>query len=227
VLSQLKIVTAAVSSILILKKKLLFQHWASIGLLLVGIALVQQSTASNQTSASISGHDLPQAFIIGLMAMLGACCFSGVASVTIEYLLKNETGFWVSNLLLATYSILPASFIILADCARSGHFQPYRYFNLAAWLSIILNAIGGILVSVVMKYADNILKGFAVSGALIATVSINAIASDRGIPWKRIFASLVVVGSMYLYGSKSTVNVVETRTSTEQHVNLDLLDDPH
>lgn len=203
VLSQLKIVAAAVCSTLFLHKRLYKQHWASIGLLLMGIALVQQSANENAEVSSLFGKQVLHGFVFGFVAMLGACCFSGIASVTTEYLLKNETGFWISNLLLALYSLIPASFPVIADCARHTSFHPYRAFNLAAWLSILLNAVGGILVSIVIKYADNILKGFAVSGSVVATVLVNSFTSKKGISPARLLGSLLVAVSMYIYGQAS------------------------
>merc|ERR1711956_166932 len=36
-----------------------------------------------------------------------------------------------------------------------------RGFTATAWAVVVLNAIGGLLVALVIKYADNILRGFA------------------------------------------------------------------
>ncbi len=42
--------------------------------------------------------------------------------------------------------------------AESGFFYGYDFF---VWYIVTLNALGGLIVAVVVKYADNILKGFA------------------------------------------------------------------
>ena len=41
------------------------------------------------------------------------------------------------------------------------------------WYLVALNAIGGLIVAVVVKYADNILKGFACSMAIIITCMVS------------------------------------------------------
>ncbi len=42
-------------------------------------------------------------------------------------------------------------------------------FDWVIWLVIILYAVGGLTVAVVMKFADNILKGFATSVSIIVS----------------------------------------------------------
>jgi len=46
------------------------------------------------------------------------------------------------------------------------------------WLNIIVQASGGLLVAVVIKYADNILKGFATSIAIIVSCLASAYLFD-------------------------------------------------
>jgi UDP-sugar transporter A1/2/3 len=43
---------------------------------------------------------------------------------------------------------------------RQGFFYGYTVY---AWATVVLMSMGGILVAVVVKYADNVLKGFATS----------------------------------------------------------------
>ena len=46
-------------------------------------------------------------------------------------------------------------------------------YDLFVWYLVALNAIGGLIVAVVVKYADNILKGFACSMAIIITCMVS------------------------------------------------------
>lgn len=187
------------------------KHWTSILFLILGICVVQQASNVQSSSTSLDTHVDNQAFLIGSITMLAACCFSGVASITVEYLLKNETGFWASNLLLATYSIIPASVPLFADVYRRGQFDIYRHFTTSVWSAIVLNALGGLLVSMVMKYADNILKGFAVAASLIATVLLQSHASFS---WSRIAGASIVVGSMVGYSHASTSSPSSSSTTS-------------
>jgi solute carrier family 35 (UDP-sugar transporter), member A1/2/3 len=47
---------------------------------------------------------------------------------------------------------------------KDGFFQGY---NSTVWIVITLQALGGLVIAVVIKYADNILKGFATSISII------------------------------------------------------------
>ena len=48
-------------------------------------------------------------------------------------------------------------------------FSYWRGYNGLTWTLVVSHAIGGLLVAVVVKYADNILKGFATGVAVIVS----------------------------------------------------------
>ena len=104
---------------------------------------------------------------VGLIAVMLACISSGVAGVYFEKLLKMKANagvapppsLWMRNIQLALFSILLGLIpIISSDRAAiisDGFLQGY---NLWTWVSILLGALGGLLVAVVVKYTDNIVK---------------------------------------------------------------------
>ncbi|VDM25848.1 unnamed protein product [Toxocara canis] len=53
---------------------------------------------------------------------------------------------------------------------ENGFFQGY---NNIIWIVVILQAYGGLVIALVVKYADNILKGFAVSLSIIISSFIS------------------------------------------------------
>jgi len=98
------------------------------------------------------------------MAVTAACILSGLAGVYFEKILKGSTAsVWLRNVQLGIYSvILSAIFgVWLKDgnvIAERGFFVGYDIWTLSA---IACQALGGLIVAVVVKYADNILKGFS------------------------------------------------------------------
>ncbi len=88
-LYQLKILTTALFSVLLLGKSLSRQQWGSLCLLCLGVGLVQTS--------SVTGGDKANS-ILGLLSVIAACCSSGLAGVYFEMVLKNaKTSIWVSG----------------------------------------------------------------------------------------------------------------------------------
>ena len=64
---------------------------------------------------------------------------------------------------------------------------------------IMLQSVGGILVAVVVKYADNILKGFATSAAIVISCVVSVYLFDVTLSLQFIFGTVLVVLSIYLY----------------------------
>lgn len=111
----------------------------------------------------------------GLIALTTACILSGLAGVYFEKIVKepksnaHSTSVWVRNVQLSFYSLWPALFIgvLFKDgehIAKDGFFAGYNY---VVWSAIVSQAIGGITVALVIKYADNIAKNFATSFSII------------------------------------------------------------
>jgi solute carrier family 35 (UDP-sugar transporter), member A1/2/3 len=73
---QLKIITTALFSVALLKKQLFKVQWVAVGLLTIGIAIVQLPTNSGSNDdKSISNK------VLGLISVLTACVLSGLAGV--------------------------------------------------------------------------------------------------------------------------------------------------
>lgn len=111
---------------------------------------------------------------VGLIAVLIACALSGLAGVTFEKILKESTSskptsLWVRNCQLSFWSLFPALFIgvIWKDgeiIAKTGFFAGY---NWVVWTAIMFQAAGGVIVALVINYADNIAKNFATSISIL------------------------------------------------------------
>ena len=63
-----------------------------------------------------------------------------------------------------------------------------------------LNATGGLLVAMVIKYADNILKGFATSLAIILTSVVAVFLFGLTLSLQFIAGAAFVIASVFLYG---------------------------
>jgi len=196
---QMKILTTALFAVLILKRKLLSSQWASLILLVVGVVLVQLAqTNKNNVSAGVPEQNR----MLGLLAALGACFLSGFAGIYFEKMLKGASiSVWMRNVQL---SLLSLPFGVLTCAINDGYrissigfFFGYDFF---VWYLILLQACGGLIVAVVVKYADNILKGFATSLAIIISCVASIYLFSFQLTVQFSLGALLVIVSIFLYG---------------------------
>lgn len=199
---QLKILTTAMFSVIILHKRLEVFQWVALVLLMIGVALVQLPSSDEKDSTKEIDLSVSTQFF-GLMVVLTACFSSGFSGVYFEKLVKSSPqSLWIRNIQLALFSIgIAMSAVILQDfyaVVENGFFQGY---DATTWIVIFLQAFGGLVVSTVIKYADNILKGFATSLSIVlSTICSYYILSDFS-PTRSFFigATIVIIATM-LYG---------------------------
>lgn len=195
---QLKILTTAMFSVFILNKKLLRTQWLALGTLIVGVVLVQ--LPHDGATVNVVGHE--QNRLVGFMAAVGACVLSGFAGVYFEKILKgSDITVWMRNVQLSLLS-LPFGFLtcFISDGAtikRQGFFFGYDGF---IYYLILLQAGGGLIVAMVVKYADNILKGFATSLAIIISCVASVFIFSFVLTLQFSFGALLVMCSIFLYG---------------------------
>lgn len=129
-------------------------------------------------SATYEGIEADQAgavamnYSVGLMAVLVAAVVSGLTGVYFEKVLKDSAtpvSVWTRNIQLSLYSLFPALVfgVVMndgAEIAKHGFFDGYNWI---VWTAIVLQAVGGVLASLVINYADNIAKNFATSISIV------------------------------------------------------------
>lgn len=75
-----------------------------------------------------------------------------------------------------------------------------RGFDGFVWYLVILQAAGGLIVAVVVKYADNILKGFATSVAILISCVVSIYLFNFVLTVQFALGTMLVIGSIFLYG---------------------------
>ena len=194
---QLKILTTAIFAVLILKRTLLKTQWLSLVILIIGVAMVQLSD-SKETNVDTSS----QSRFKGFSAAISACVLSGLAGIYFEKILKgSEISVWMRNVQLSLCSVpfgIAGVYLKHGDeIGRNGFFFGYDLF---IWYLVVLNATGGLLVAVVIKYADNILKGFACSLAIIITCIVSVFLFGFTLSFQFVTGAAFVILSIFMYG---------------------------
>ena len=183
ILYQLKILTTAMFSATMLGRRFSRTKWASLVVLTCGVAVVQISGSSDGKNAKSSGggeEEENRNRLVGLMAVLCAACTSGFSGVYFERILKgSDVSLWIRNIQMGIPSMLIALITVYlndsVEVSRHGFFVGYSPLVFSV---ITVQAVGGLIVAVVVKYADNVLKVFASSFSIILSCLISAALFD-------------------------------------------------
>ena len=199
---QLKIITTALFSVAMLRRSLSSAQWMSLLLLFAGVATVQvQPTDPTKRASEKVNND--QSPMIGLAAVIISCVSSGFAGVYFEKILKSsqqQNSVWLRNIQLGLFGVT-LGLITMAvkdgeQVLEKGFFHGYTHY---VWGVIVLQACGGLIVAVVVKYADNILKGFATSVSIIISTTVSVYLFDFTINLQFAIGAGIVILAVYLY----------------------------
>ncbi|KAI0316581.1 nucleotide-sugar transporter-domain-containing protein [Amylostereum chailletii] len=210
---QMKILTTAAFSVLLLRKKLTPLKWLALFFLAVGVAVVQLQTAPHKPSLSPDVHTMFP--MTGFLAVAAACFTSGLAGVYFEMVLKNSTGdLWVRNVQLSLFSLLPALVpIVFSPQHPSATPVPslthlFANFTPAAWATVATQVLGGLITALVIKYADNIMKGFATSLSIVISFLFSVALFHVRITAAFVIGASIVLAATWLYSQPDGKRVV-------------------
>jgi UDP-sugar transporter A1/2/3 len=197
---QLKILTTALFSALLLQRKFSPTKWASLVLLTVGVAVVQISGSGDQHTSKDTES---QNRIIGLIAVLCAACTSGFSGVYFEKILKgSQTSLWIRNVQMGLPSTIIAYLTIyFKDAAAVKEHGFLGGYNNIVWTVVTVQAVGGLIVAVVVRYADNVLKVFATSFSIVISCIISAFLFDFHPTFFFLVGASLVVSATVMYSA--------------------------
>jgi UDP-sugar transporter A1/2/3 len=199
---QMKLVVTALLSVVLLGRSLSKAQWLAVLLLCSGIVAVNMSAAGEKVQAS--GGQNP---MLGLIAVFCAAFTSGLAGVYFEKLVKGgQQSVWARNFFLASFSLFFGGVTMVVKepqaLSREAFFRGYDHL---VCMVVVVNALGGMVVAMVIKYADNILKGFAtgISTLLSTLCSVVLFGFEPNILFA--FGAAVVIFSTFVYSSAKDI----------------------
>ncbi|XP_032072784.1 CMP-sialic acid transporter [Thamnophis elegans] len=210
---QLKIPCTALCTVLMLNRSLSRLQWFSVCMLCGGVTLVQWKPAQ-ATKVQMEQNPL-----LGFGAIAIAVICSGFAGVYFEKVLKSsDTSLWVRNIQMYLSGIAVTLLGVYtaegAQVLEKGFFYGYTPY---VWFVIFLSSVGGLYTSVVVKYTDNILKGFSAAAAIVLSTVASVMLFGLQITITFSLGALLVCVSIYLYGlprqDTTKIQPAETKTS--------------
>ncbi|KAF9450244.1 hypothetical protein P691DRAFT_665751 [Macrolepiota fuliginosa MF-IS2] len=222
---QMKILTTAAFSVALLRKKLSTTKWLSLFFLAIGVGIVQiQSSTSNiRKEAPVGSAHEYNVHVMhpmkGFGAVTAACFTSGLAGVYFEMVLKgSKADLWVRNVQLSLFSLIPALLPILySSSSPQGLLSDLlKNFGAWAWATVGIQVFGGLVTAVVIKYSDNILKGFATSLSIVLSFLASVVLFDFSISWSFVIGASTVLTATWMYNQppgKEPISIVLTGTA--------------
>jgi UDP-galactose transporter len=193
---QLKILTTALFSVLLLSKVLSKAQWGSLVMLFVGIAMIQLQKAPSETDNKHQNQ------VIGLVAVTISCLSSGFAGVYMEKKIKNTTApVWLKNIQLSIFGSMTAVIgMLVTDAGNISEKGFFHGYSPLVVFVIFQQAVGGLIVALVVKYADNILKGFSTSLSIIISCFFSVYMFNFHISFEFVIGTVLVILAIYIYG---------------------------
>jgi len=193
---QLKIPCTALCTVLMLGRSLSRLQWFSVFMLCGGVTLVQWKPAE------VTGVQIEQNPFLGFVAIAIAVLCSGFAGVYFEKVLKSsDTSLWVRNIQMYLSGIvvtLAGVYMTEGDKVLTKGF----FFGYTPWVCFVvfLASVGGLYTSVVVKYTDNIMKGFSAAAAIVLSTVASVLLFGLQITITFASGASLVCVSIYLYG---------------------------
>ena len=215
VIVQTKLLTTALFSWIVLGKRLHRVQLIALVLLMVGVILAQMSKGQSKTSSS-SSSSTSREMTIGVLATLIIATLSGFAAVYTERVLKHAP---LQTHSMASQDVLPymqiqmalaslliiGVFAIVSDFGQIIEYGLWSGFDHRAVIAVVSSALGGLIVSAVLKYADSVLKGYATATSVILTGVLSALFFGTTLDLHFVLAVVNVCCSIALYSNPTPV----------------------
>ena len=205
ILSSLKTVATGILFRIVLKRILSDVQGVSILLLAAGAAVSQFPVCltvcggSGELEESVSG----EAALLGASVALVTCVLSAFGGVYSELLLKkdgNLHSIHLQNMLLYAWGVLFNGIALLVKdkerLSNGGLFQGYAPIVL---LLILNNACVGLAISAILKFANNLVRVFAHTAAMLLTMVLESMFMGAPVSPQLLTSIVIVSSSTYLY----------------------------
>ncbi|KAG5477927.1 hypothetical protein LSCM4_05320 [Leishmania orientalis] len=232
VLYQVRILFLAIMMRLVLDFRLSPIRWFALVVLMFGITLAQMGAQSTRAETTISKADeaaraeMENAAATektsgswsmeGTLAALTGGFLSAFSGVFMEFVVKkrgNHFHLSARNVHLAFFSIVYFFIVFLYQVWQPEEVSTvsgldeftstfFEGFTGLVWFLVMLQAIGGILVALVVRYCDNIVKSFSTAFAIVLSGIASVFLFRTPLNGTFLLGSLLVLTSITIYTAK-------------------------
>ena len=221
ILSNLKIFTTAILYYFIIGKNINRTKWFALFLLFVASVFytIGNYKSKNEISDNqdVDNYNLlknKQFYItkIGIILTIIFSLISGFSGVYNEYLFKLNfsDSIYIQNMYIYFYGcILNLIARIFENLKEENSFHEmmlswsmsefFKGFTPFTWIIVFIQVLGGISMSVVMKYASNITRLFIISSSLVVTIGLSVLIFSLTLNIYFYCCLLAIFVALYLY----------------------------
>ncbi|PWN38567.1 uncharacterized protein FA14DRAFT_143662 [Meira miltonrushii] len=207
---QIRLLPTALLTGIFLKKYPSAQRWFCLWGIALGVIVIESAAISAKEGMKKSATITQNAnadIVFGSLALLSASFCSAMSVVVLERIFKNgKSNFWVTNLQLSVFSLVPAYTLVLLDCWRAASiFAPFHAFfsGYWPWIAIVVQTGSGILAGLVTKYADGITNSISGVISIALTAFVDQILRSQDMTRASRITIMIGIGSVvactYLY----------------------------
>jgi len=205
---QLKTLTTALFSVIVLRRELSRTQWVALAALSTGVALLQLPSDSfdriSTASPTSGATPAPKAAVslVGMACVGGAAVTSGFCGVYMEKLLKqSKASLFLRNAQLALAGApISLACALISDFSRIQDGGLLQGFDGLVWGIICINALGGLAIAAVLRYADNIVKCFATAGAVLVSCILSNLMGELELTGVFMAGTGLVAVASVMYG---------------------------
>mmetsp|Transcript_16906 Transcript_16906/g.40925 ORF Transcript_16906/g.40925 Transcript_16906/m.40925 type:complete len:357 (+) Transcript_16906:298-1368(+) len=224
VLNQTKTLSAALCCYLVMGRKQSFVQVISLLLLLLSALIMERIISldvimeslgfgSGSPSEDEEPHhaiELPeltsQHWVQGVLPIMLASFISGLSGALSQKNLQAQGGgrnpyLFSMELCAASTLILVSSLLWSPDGKRIAEDGFWNGWTATTFIPIFTNAVGGIIVGLVTKYAGSVSKGFALIFGMFLSGVFQALVTDEGVSVEQGAGGLLAAVSLYLHAT--------------------------
>jgi len=147
------------------------------------------------------GETQKNSFFFGIVPVLSGSVLSGVATAVSQKVLQNDKkNSYLYTSELAVWGIVTlfgvSIFWEFDQIAAEGVFKGWSGFTI---VPVFVNAIGGILVGLVVKYAGGVRKGFGTVAGMFLTAALSFVIDDSPFTLTTWIALPLLIASVYIH----------------------------
>jgi UDP-sugar transporter A1/2/3 len=212
IVSQTKLATTAILSVLLLKRSYSWTQWGSILALCAGVTvcILGQQMANKEDIGDEAHVAVSSVSIYGLTTLAISNICGSLAGVYFEKVIKKipaaddsaaPPSLWMRNMQLAFFTILINTVQEIIAAKSGNHF--FDGFAPLVWLQICFFAVGGLLVASVVKYTDSVQKGLATGVSVILSSVLSSLTEHTNDAFTLPFAvgSTLAIGGCFCFSN--------------------------